>query len=165
MPTVRPGFYRGDQYCPEESVGYLAKQVVELVSRALEARMTEYGLTNAQWRPLLALSHAVPGTASQIARSLCCDTGATTRMLDRLEEKGFLRRARCPDDRRVHQIELTEEGRKAAEIVPYVIADVLNAHLADLSQDEIRQLRDLLQRVLATARGLAGGTGASESDQ
>jgi len=164
-PTVRPGYYRGDQYRAEDSVGYLMKQVVELLSRALDARMAEHSLTDAQWRPLLLLSRSTPGTATQVARSVGCDTGATTRMLDRLEDKGLLRRVRSTDDRRVQQLELTEDGRNAAAIVPYVIADVLNAHLADLSHEEVDQLRDLLQRVIATARREAGNAAGREKDE
>lgn len=155
LPRVRPGYYKGDPYRTEESVGYLMKVTVELLSRAIEARMSEHGLTDAQWRPLLLLSRGSLGTATQVARSVGCDTGATTRMLDRLEDKGLLRRVRSVDDRRVQQLELTEEGRKAAAIVPYVIADVLNAHLADLSTAEIDQLRSLLERVIVTGRRVA----------
>jgi len=154
-PPVRAGYYRGDQYRTEDSVGFLMKQTVELISRSLDARMAEHSLTDAQWRPLLLLSRNSPGTASQVARWVGCDAGATTRMLDRLEDKGLLRRVRSTDDRRVQRLELTEEGRKAAAIVPYVIADVLNAHLADLSRKEVDTLRELLRRVLATGRRIA----------
>ena len=76
-------------------------------------------------------------------------------MLDRLEDKGLLRRVRSTDDRRVLQLELTDEGQKAAAIVPYVIADVLNAHLADLTRKEVDQLRELLRRVVTTGRSVA----------
>ncbi len=152
-PAVRPGYYRGDAYRTEDSVGYLMKQVVELLSRALDARMAEYSLTDAQWRPLLLLSRKdLANNASQVAKWVGCDAGATTRMLDRLEDKGLLRRVRSTDDRRVQQLELTDEGRKIAEILPYVIADVLNGHLADLSRAEVEQLRSLLQRMVATGR-------------
>jgi DNA-binding MarR family transcriptional regulator len=152
-PAVRPGYYRGEAYRPEDSVGYLMKQVVELLSRALDARMAEYSLTDAQWRPLLLLSRKdLANNASQVAKWVGCDAGATTRMLDRLEDKGLLRRVRSTDDRRVQQLELTDEGRKVAQIVPYVIADVLNGHLADLSRAEIEQLRSLLERVIAAGR-------------
>lgn len=163
IPAVRPGYYRGDQYRTEDSVGFLMKKAVELISRALDARMAEHGLTDAQWRPLLLLSRHPAGTATHIARWVGCDTGATTRMLDRLEDKGLLRRVRSTDDRRVQQLELTEEGQKAAAIVPYVIADVLNAHLADLTRKEVDQLRELLGRVLATGRRAAAAESKEEA--
>ncbi len=146
------GYYRGDKYRTEDSVGFLMKQAVELLSRAIDARMVEHSLTDAQWRPLLKLSRNPHATATQMARMVGCDSGATTRLLDRLEDKGLLRRVRSVDDRRVQQLELTPEGQKAAAVVPYVIADVLNAHLADLSHAEIDQLRSLLERVIAAGQ-------------
>jgi DNA-binding MarR family transcriptional regulator len=161
LPAVRPGYYHGESYRPEGSVGFLMRQAVEIISRALDARMEEYGLTDAQWRPLVKLSWSSSATATQLARWAGCDTGATTRMLDRLEDKGLIKRVRSIDDRRVQQIELTDDGRKAAAVVPYVIADVLNAHLSDLSHAEIEQLRDLLERVVAAGRRHA--TDATES--
>jgi DNA-binding MarR family transcriptional regulator len=114
--------------------------------------MVQYGLTDAQWRPLLKLSLDSEATATHLARSVGCDTGATTRMLDRLEDKGLLRRVRSTNDRRVQQLELTEEGKKAAAVVPFVIADVLNGCLVGLSRAEVDQLRDMLERVLVAAR-------------
>jgi len=146
------GYYRGDQYRTEDSVGFLMKQAVDLLSRAIDARMAEHNLTDAQWRPLLKLSRNSQATATQMARMVGCDSGATTRLLDRLEDKGLLRRVRSVDDRRVQQLELTAEGQKAAAVVPFVIADVLNAHLADLTHAEVDQLRDLLERVIAAGQ-------------
>jgi DNA-binding MarR family transcriptional regulator len=100
----------------------------------------------------LVLALQAEANASQLARSVGCDSGATTRMIDRLEDKGLLRRVRSTNDRRVQRLELTDDGRQAAAVVPYVIADVLNAHLADLTHAEIEQLRGLLDRVIANGR-------------
>ena len=152
MPPVRPGYYKGENYRVNESVGFLMKQAIELQSRAIEARMAEYSITDAQWRPLFLLSLHDWSTVSQIARHVGCDAGATTRMVDRLEDKGMVRRVRSTDDRRVQQVELTDEGKQVAAIVPYVIADVLNMHLAELSNGEIETLRRLLERIVATGR-------------
>ena len=72
-----------------------------------------------------------------------------TRAIDRLEAKGLLRRDRSQLDRRVVDLRLTDAGRDAAQLVPPVLAEVLNAHLAGFSPAEWRQLIDLLQRMLA----------------
>ena len=164
LPAVRPGYYRGETYRIEDSVGFLMKQAIELVSRAIDARMAEYSLTDAQWRPLFLLSQHPSSTTSHMARLVGCDAGATTRMVDRLEDKGLVRRMRSTDDRRVQQLELTESGRTLATIVPYVIADVLNLHLCDLSHAEIDQLRALLLRVVATARREAARRDGEEAN-
>jgi len=148
----RGGYYRGESYRIEESVGYLMKVIHESLSREVDARMEEHSLTDAQWRPLFLLSQEGVTTAAQIARNVRCDAGALTRMIDRLEEKGLVRRSRNSEDRRVQNLELTEDGRRAVAVVPHVLASVLNEHLAGLSHAEIDQLKTLLQRVAANSR-------------
>lgn len=163
LPPVRPGYYRGETYRVEESVGFLMKQAIDLVSRAIDARMAEHSLTDAQWRPLFLLAQHPSSTVSQLARLVGCDAGATTRMIDRLEDKGMVRRARCPEDRRVQKLELTPDGGQIATIIPYVISDVLNLHLSELTHAEIEQLRGLLTRVVATARRAAEQSDSEEA--
>ena len=80
---------------------------------------------------------------------IAADPGATTRLLDRLEAKGFCRRERSTDDRRVVRVELTPEGEIAAQEVPVVLAQVLNEHLAGFSRAEWSQLKDMLKRMVA----------------
>ena len=70
------------------------------------------------------------------------------RLLDRLEAKGFCRRQRSTDDRRVVRVELTPEGEVAAQEVPVVLAQVLNEHLAGFSKTEWSQLKDMLRRMV-----------------
>jgi DNA-binding MarR family transcriptional regulator len=83
-----------------------------------------------------------------------------TRLLDRLEAKGFCRRQRSTDDRRVVRVELTPEGEVAAQEVPIVLAQVLNEHLAGFSKTEWSQLKDMLRRMVTN--GEAAETGKSE---
>jgi len=88
------------------------------------------------------------------------DTGAMTRLLDRLEAKGLCRRVRSLADRRVVNIELTDEGRAAAEQVPHILSRVQNEHLAGFNAAEWEQLKSYLRRILDNAQALAArGTG------
>ena len=91
---------------------------------------------------------------------IATDPGAMTRLLDRLEAKGFCRRERSTDDRRVVRVELTPEGEVAAQEVPIVLAQVLNEHLAGFSKTEWAQLKDMLRRMVSN--GEAAETGKSE---
>jgi len=98
---------------------------------------------------LLLILHRGIDTPAELARALDVDTGATTRMLDRLESKGFVRRERVPEDRRVVKIVLTDEGRAVADRILPTIAQTLNIHLSGFSEDEIRMLIALLKRMIA----------------
>jgi DNA-binding MarR family transcriptional regulator len=147
-------FYRPDGYCAEDSVGYLMKRVLASVSQQVERRLEAHELTHAQWMPLFKLRNGRGMAVAELARELQMDTGAMTRLLDRLEKKGLCRRVRSVEDRRVVNLELTPEGEAAAGVVPGVLADVLNAHLAGFSKTEWQALKTYLNRIIANGEAL-----------
>ena len=141
-------FYQADDYHAEASLAYLLRRVIVSIGQAADRRLESLGLTNAQWVPLLKLHQGRGRTVAELARECTADTGATTRLLDRLEAKGLLRRVRSSEDRRVVNLELTAEGERAAEQIPAVLCEVHNAHLAGFSKDEWQALRGYLGRML-----------------
>lgn len=157
-------FYDGSDYKIDESIGFLMRQIVVLTSSIVEERMTAYGLTDAQWKPLLMIREGKCRTAAELARKSCCDNGAVTRLLDRVEAKGLVRRVRSQEDRRVVNLELTEEGSEVAAQVPHVLADVLNTLLEGFSESDARMLQSLLLRLLDNARALRSAETAEAAD-
>lgn len=146
-----PTFYRPGSYRPEESVTYLMRWITTAVAGEVSALLEPDGLTHAQWVPLLKLHTGEASTPAELARACYLDAGSMTRMLDRLETKGFVRRARSETDRRVVMLELTARGRATAARIPDVLCEVQNAHLRGFSRAEFDQLKSLLQRVLDNA--------------
>lgn len=137
-----------DSLTPDNSIGILLKHVLGSLNRMIEHHVSPLGLTAMQWRPLVMIHHLGINTPAELSRHSHVDTGAMTRTLDRLEAKHFITRQRCPDDRRVVRIELTESGSQvAAQILP-AVATTLNAHLEDFSKTEIHTLIKLLNRML-----------------
>ena len=148
-------FYRAEGYCADESVGYLMKRVLMSIAQAADKRLEPQGITHAQWGPLFMLRSSRASTVAELARELQMDPGAMTRLLDRLEGKGFCRRLRSTDDRRVVNIKLTEEGGEAADRVPVELAQVMNELLSGFSKTEWTQLKSFLQRMLTNAEACA----------
>ncbi|WP_158291722.1 MarR family winged helix-turn-helix transcriptional regulator [Lampropedia puyangensis] len=127
----------------------------------IDQHMVEIGLTDAQWMPISFLATAQARTASDLARCSMQGPAGMTRMLDRLESKGFVRRERSKEDRRVVYIELTPQGRSVADAIPSVLDKVNAQVLRDFSEVEARQFKSFLQRALLT---LEGEDDPSESD-
>ena len=150
-PPVTVSFYEPAGYCADESVGWLMKRALMSVAQAADRRLEPKGITHAQWAALFMLRSRRAATVAEVARETQSDPGAMTRLLDRLEAKGLCRRVRSTDDRRVVNIELTPEGRKAADMVPVALAEVMNAHLAGFTTEEWQTLKTLLRRMLDNA--------------
>lgn len=133
-----------------DSVGWLMRSSLAAMRQEIERRMEPFGLTNAQWHPILKLYTGQADTVAELARGCMQDAGGMTRMLDRLEAKGLCRRRRCQSDRRVVRIELTEQGREVASRIPLVLRDVHELGLQDFSETEVAQLKAYLRRMQQT---------------
>jgi DNA-binding MarR family transcriptional regulator len=141
-------FYNVATYLARDSVGYLVRRLYAIFSARLESSFADHGFTLMQWGVLMHLRDGLARTASDIAIAFQHDSGALTRVLDHLEEGGYLRRRRSMRDRRVVELELTPEGRQVVEeLLPTVVAE-MNAVLAPLSRAEFEQFRGMLTRIL-----------------
>ena len=149
-------YYTGESYAVDDSYGYLVRRLHASLQRHMERRVQSLDLTALQWGPLLLIAQGKGDTAAALARALDIDTGAVTRMVDRLERKGLVQRRRSTHDRRLVHLALTAEGRHAIGLVPFAIAEVLNLHLAGFSDREVRQLKRFLARMIDNGNAPTG---------
>jgi len=121
---------------------------------ALEERLAPFDIKPADYIVLASLANDVADTASAVCSLLVHDPGAMTRKIDALEERGLLRRVRSAEDRRSIKLELTPEGKRVFPKMLAAAVGVANDFLAGFSRTEVRQLEDMLQRMLVNARGM-----------
>jgi DNA-binding MarR family transcriptional regulator len=78
------------------------------------------------------------------------NSGALTRVIDQLAERGLLERARRDGDRRKVELELLPAGREVLErLIPLVVGK-LNCALADFSSAEVQEFKRLLLKLNVT---------------
>ena len=99
-------------------------------------------------KTLVRLSKEDGVSMGEMARSIGCDPSYITALVDDLDERGLAHREPAPDDRRVKIIVLTDAGRALAKQIEDILS-VPPAAFAALTPAELRQLRDLLDKVLA----------------
>jgi len=109
-------------------------------------------LTSAQLAILVALSTAHAVSTSDLCARVAYDPGAMTRMLDRLQAKGMVRRSRSLEDRRVVHVELTEQGKAGLPRMRKAACEVAGLLLGGFSSAEIRELESYLGRLLSNAQ-------------
>ena len=139
---------------PEEpplQIGRLLKAVFLSTLRGVDARMQPLELTAMQWEPLLLVALGRADTVAALARECRMDCGAMTRMLDRLERRGLVRRVPNPEDRRAFQLELTDEGRAVVPKLRAAGMKVLNRMLDGFTPLEVQQFEGFLLRMLQNA--------------
>ena len=146
-PRGTEPLYTSENYNPEESIGRLIADVSGRLLSAFDDEMTGMGITGAQWVILMRIANGCGSTAAELCRFSRYDTGSMTRMLDRLEEKGLIHRARSDKDRRIVCLELTAAGWDLYPLMPPVAIKVLNTHLRGFTRDELDQFKGFLNRM------------------
>ncbi len=103
--------YRAREFRAEICIGYLVSRIHATCRAELEAEFEGEDISFTQWRVLMCLRDDIANTAADISRELSHDKGSMTRIVDQLEERGFLLRQRDKDDRRLVFLTLTAAGR------------------------------------------------------
>ena len=159
--------YDSTNYQPSRSIGALLTRVkVEWLAAldrelAMDKRLAALEMSAAQYIVMANLAGpGEPKSASDLCKGISYDAGAMTRMLDRLESKGLIRRSRSAHDRRLVHLELTEEGRSAYPRMRDIAMTVANRLLRGFTKSEARQLETLLNRMLDNAQGVGARASA-----
>lgn len=92
--------------------------------RALEADLAPFGVSLSQYLILARLASDGEATAGALARHTVTDSGAMTRLLDRMADACLLERRPDPRDRRQVRLALTEHGRLLLPVLNEAIARV-----------------------------------------
>lgn len=139
--------YTLDSFESGQSIPYLLKQSFLLMQDCATAVYEHRDLSFMQFLVLLKLKEGVAATPGDLCRLMRHDTGALTRLIDQLEARGYLMRARDAKDRRVVQLRLTADGEaQLAELTPLLV-EKLNEVLVDFTPDEFVELTRLLQKL------------------
>jgi DNA-binding MarR family transcriptional regulator len=113
--------------------------------------LRDHDLAWGEWKVLGELRLKQPPyrrSAGQLAKRTDLSTGAMTNRLDKLEERGFIKRVPDPDDRRGVLVELTKAGEGAWEKALGAQAAKESLIAGALTKDEQRRLNELLRRLM-----------------
>lgn len=151
------------------SVGVQASGTILRLARelrtALDQQCAALGLTSQQAGLLI---HVFTGLNSgkQLAEALGTDSAGITRLLDRLETKGYLERSPDPTDRRAQAISLTQAGRALIPDLPGLFEDVAAAMLRDVDAGRVYlDTSTMLDNLRAAAHSPAAASSTSSPAQ
>ena len=87
-------------------------------------------------------------TPGALMQQSLVSSGTMTNRIDRLEERGLVRRSAHPEDRRAILVELTEDGKKRADAAITKLMDTERDWMGDLTDDDVTELAGLLRKLL-----------------
>jgi MarR family 2-MHQ and catechol resistance regulon transcriptional repressor len=115
----------------------------QTVSERVRAHQAVAGLNDSQFGALEALYHLGPLPQKTIGKKLLVSKSNVVAIVDALENSGFVKRQQDPDDRRLVNVSITEEGRLYIERTLPVHVDAIVEEfscLTDREQDELASL-------------------------
>ena len=136
----------------DANLALLIRQIREGLMQQLERELTAIGveLNYSQYLVLKLLAKYGVQTPGDLARWLDHNAGAMTRLLDRLEDKGYLRRQPHAEDRRALRIDLTEAGQAMWQTINKCSERIQATALHGLIETDRDKLFELLKRVRDT---------------
>jgi DNA-binding MarR family transcriptional regulator len=147
MDTVRPKTHPHALQPQIQDIVFLIRKLIHGEKLYTKELNKKYQITAAQLNCLLVLHHYGPLPLSQIARHMMVKSSTVTGVIDRLEYKGLVARARNSPDRRIINIRLTDIGEKTAEDAPPPIQQRVIDGLNRLSEGELDQIVNSLTAI------------------
>ena len=131
----------------DNSLGFILNKTALLSKAHFNNYLKEYDISPEQWSLVFRVVERSGLTQKELSDSTYKDQANITRSIDRLEQKGFLKRIENPNDRRSFQLVPTQDAIALVErIIP--LSQAFNAQLTQgFSEEEIKMLIALLNKV------------------
>ncbi len=127
--------------------GYLIHELSRYINHEYDQRMSEIGLTRAQWWVLAKLYFHEGVTQSELAAELGFTKAAIGPLLDRLGANGWLKRRPHPDDKRARCVFRTAKAESLMRRMKKIAVAMNEDLIEGLSEDEQQTLMRLLYRI------------------
>lgn len=143
-------------YDPERSFGFLVHDIARLLRKRFDQRARVLGLSRSQWQVLFYLARNEGTNQSGLAEILEIENITLGRLIDRLEEAGWVERRPDPNDRRARLLYMTEKVAPVMERMRALAEETRNEALEGLPSAQREALIDLLIHIRAniSERGL-----------
>lgn len=126
---------------------YPLLDVTRLLRKHFDRRAEPLGLTRAQWRAI-KLIHREPGISQKaLAELLEMEPIPVGRVLDRLQQAGFVERRADPGDRRVWRLHITDKAHGVLDGMEVIAAGLRDDALAGIGDAELAACMAVLERM------------------
>ena len=138
---------------PPDSLGFLLTDATRAIRRRFEQRAACLGLSSSQWRLLMQLKRGGPLPQARLAELLEIEPISVSRLVDRMQEAGWVRREPDATDRRVKLVAPTEKAMQWPDALGLGLFSATGTQLA-LAQDLPGIVAVLMGVITATFGGV-----------
>lgn len=143
-----------------DTLGFLISDVARLMRRRFDERARDSGSSVTQWRTLKIVARHPGINQGKLAELLEVEPITACRMIDRLEEAGFVERRRDPADRRAWQIHVTDRADPVLASFHVLAGEMIEEALQGLSA---RQREELIASLSVVRSNLSNAPESKEA--
>ncbi|WP_445168854.1 MarR family winged helix-turn-helix transcriptional regulator [Mycolicibacterium sp. Dal123E01] len=137
-----------DPESPENLVGVLMDYLIRRLRAEADRGLLPHGMKSRHAIALTLLRDFGEQAQSELPQAFGIDATGVVALLNTLEDEGLIERRRSPDDRRKHNVSITEAGRRRLVQIEQVAAE-LEPRLLGLRPRELATLHALLAKAAA----------------
>lgn len=134
-----------DAYLPA-----LLAQAHQLVASAFHPVAAKHGLGPSEWRVLATLASGEPASIGRLAEIIVMKQPTVTRLLDRMEATGHVRRLPHEGDRRITLVSITERGQALTKKLVPMAREHEARVLAPFGATRAQALKATLQELITS---------------
>lgn len=142
---------------PSETLGFLLTDATRAMRRRFEQRAAELGLSSSQWRLIMQLKRGGPMPQARLAELLEIEPISVSRLVDRMQEAGWVRRQPAPNDRRVKLVAPTDKALCTVSSARAIADALYDEALEGLSPETCDRLKCALQQIIRNLSKCAEG--------
>jgi MarR family transcriptional regulator for hemolysin len=134
-----------------EPIGLQLARTAKVVSRAFDDALAQVGGSLPAWLVLVSIKAHRHGAQRHLAESIGVEGPTLTHHLNKMEAAGLVTRTRNPENRRVHNVDLTAAGEAAFARLLDAVREFDRQLQKGFSKNEIEAVSGLLLRLQANA--------------
>ena len=135
---------------------YLMNRIMSRWNADMAEALKAHDMSTPMMRALAILSISSPVTINELSAYAVTEQSTMSRTVDVLEAQGLVRRRRRPEDMRIRDVSVTEDGRAAFERIWPMIYGRFQALFDGVEEDEYRAFIATLRRMLRNVAKLPG---------
>jgi len=136
-----------EDYILTDIITILTTKIAKIEEEALaESRFSE--LTGKQMHYLEAISNLNNPNLGELATELNLSKPSITAIIDKFEEKEFIRKVKSDEDRRVSHIHMAERGKEIEKVHSKIHMRISNIFTSKLTKNELKSLINLLSKIV-----------------
>ncbi|PLX48618.1 MAG: MarR family transcriptional regulator [Deltaproteobacteria bacterium] len=143
-------------YNHNHSLGYLSGLTNRLLGNLLAKRFQEAGIdmTSEQWGAIIVLLNGGAMTQMHLGEQLCLEKSSVSRLVNGLEKRGWVERAKNLKDNRQNIVTPTQKVLETAEHCAVIARRILEEAQRGMTEDEMLVFRSLLSKTIKNLKKL-----------